>query len=179
MGKRRPGHIHASGLRKKPTRGTDVISASAMKPMPRSFVELAIRDVVKRYSDFIEHPIVLDVERRKTARKPPKSRRSIPGRRSEASSRAARSACATPFGSSGSMLWLERSSTFHPRFPRRQSTRRTARPPVFGDRAACAASALSACPRRSRVGALRVPAARGHGLGSRMTGQSFQSRSSA
>jgi molecular chaperone HtpG len=46
----------------KPTRGTDVILH--LKAEERDFLnEYTIREVVKKFSDFIEHPIVMDVEK--------------------------------------------------------------------------------------------------------------------
>src|SRR5262249_3225133 len=46
----------------KATRGTDVILH--LRPEDRDFLkEWKIRELVKTYSDFVEHPIVMDVER--------------------------------------------------------------------------------------------------------------------
>jgi molecular chaperone HtpG len=46
----------------KPTRGTEVILH--LKPEERDFLnEHQLRDIVKRFSDFIEHPVVMDVEK--------------------------------------------------------------------------------------------------------------------
>ena len=47
----------------KPTRGTDVILH--LKEDAKEFLEpWSIRSLVKKYSDFVEHPIVMDVERK-------------------------------------------------------------------------------------------------------------------
>ncbi len=46
----------------KPTRGTDVILH--LRPDEKEFLKpWKIRELVKRYSDFVEHPIVIDVEK--------------------------------------------------------------------------------------------------------------------
>jgi len=46
----------------KPARGTDVILH--LKPEERDFLnEHQLREIVKRFSDFIEHPVVMDVEK--------------------------------------------------------------------------------------------------------------------
>jgi molecular chaperone HtpG len=46
----------------KPTRGTDVILH--LKEDAKEYLEpLTLRSLVKKYSDFIEHPVVMDVER--------------------------------------------------------------------------------------------------------------------
>jgi molecular chaperone HtpG len=46
----------------KPTRGTDVILH--LRPEDREFLQpWKIREIVKKYSDFVEHPIVIDVEK--------------------------------------------------------------------------------------------------------------------
>ncbi len=46
----------------KPTRGTDVILH--LKPEEKDFLdEYRLRQIVKRFSDFIEHPVVMDVEK--------------------------------------------------------------------------------------------------------------------
>jgi molecular chaperone HtpG len=48
----------------KPTRGTDVVLH--LKPDSRDFLkEWRIRELVRQYSDFVEHPIVMDVTRDK------------------------------------------------------------------------------------------------------------------
>lgn len=53
----------------KPTRGTDVILH--LRDDAKEFLsDWRLRDVVKRYSDYIEHPIVLQVEREKDGKKP-------------------------------------------------------------------------------------------------------------
>lgn len=52
----------------KPTRGTDVILH--LKPEDREFLHgWRLREIVKKYSDFIEHPIVMDVETEKDGSK--------------------------------------------------------------------------------------------------------------
>src|SRR5262245_26748035 len=46
----------------KPTRGTDVVLH--LRGEDREFLEpWKLREIVKKYSDFVEHPIVIDVER--------------------------------------------------------------------------------------------------------------------
>jgi molecular chaperone HtpG len=46
----------------KPTRGTDVILH--MKPDEKDFLDpYRLRQIVKKFSDFIEHPVVMDVEK--------------------------------------------------------------------------------------------------------------------
>ena len=46
----------------KPTRGTDVILH--LKPEEKDFLdEYRLRQIVKKFSDFIEHPVVMDVEK--------------------------------------------------------------------------------------------------------------------
>jgi molecular chaperone HtpG len=46
----------------KPTRGTDVILH--LRPEDREFLQpWKVREIVKKYSDFVEHPIVIDVEK--------------------------------------------------------------------------------------------------------------------
>src|SRR6185295_14085349 len=52
----------------KPTRGTDVILH--LRDDAKEFLDSwRIREVVKQYSDFVEHPIVMDIEREKDGTK--------------------------------------------------------------------------------------------------------------
>lgn len=54
----------------KPTRGTDVILHLRDEEDTREFLkDDRLRDVVKHYSDFIDHPIVMEVEREKDGNK--------------------------------------------------------------------------------------------------------------
>jgi molecular chaperone HtpG len=54
----------------KPTRGTDVILHLRDEDDSKEFLEeWRLREIVKRYSDFIDHPIVMEVEREKDGKK--------------------------------------------------------------------------------------------------------------
>jgi molecular chaperone HtpG len=52
----------------KPTRGTDVILH--LKPEEKDFLEpYHLRQIIKKFSDFIEHPVVMEVEKEKDGKK--------------------------------------------------------------------------------------------------------------
>ncbi len=52
----------------KPTRGTDVVLH--LKPEEKDFLEpYRLRQIIKKFSDFIEHPVVMDVEKEADGKK--------------------------------------------------------------------------------------------------------------